>query len=96
MLLPWHGNLPRPVQGHPDPGVQEAPTPIAAHWCGTRQSRCGPGSSSVSQAIFGSEAQFPSGDTKVQEANAASRKAADVDLVSHPEYAVMVANQGTS
>jgi hypothetical protein len=25
-----------------------------------------------------------------------SRKAADVDLVSHPKYVVMVANQGTS
>src|ERR1700722_6911831 len=62
-------------RGHHGPGVQATPTPIVSHWCGTRQSRCGPGSSSVSQAIFGSEAQFPSGDTKVQEANAASRKA---------------------
>ena len=23
----------RPMRGHQDPGVQEAPTPIASHWC---------------------------------------------------------------
>src|SRR5437762_2194480 len=43
----------RPVQGHHDPGVQEAPTPTASHWCETRQSCCGLDSGPVGPTIFG-------------------------------------------
>src|SRR5262249_43916749 len=69
-----HEDPKRLMRGHHDPGVQEAPTPIAAHWCETRQPRCGLSSSSVSTTIFGRKAQHHSGHRKVQEANAASRK----------------------
>ena len=72
-----------------DPGVQEAPTPIASHWYETRQSRCGLGESPVGPTIFGRKAELHSGDMKIQEANAACRKARGIynpaDRVIWPE-----------
>jgi len=58
-----------------DPGVQEASTPIASHWCETRQSRCDLDASPVGPTIFGRKAELHNGDMKVQEAKAACRKA---------------------
>ena len=70
-----HGAAARHVYGHLGPGAERASTPIASHWYETRQSRCGLDAGPVGPTIFGRKAELHSGDMKVQEANAACRKA---------------------